>query len=276
MRQAAQKLAQVPGLEAMARAFESLAAAPPDARERARRDVIAPMLALLGDLKKSLDAAPMAVKDLPEGLSRDWIAADGRARLELWARGDRNDFDNLRRFSAAVRKIAPEAAGAAVSILEAGDTVIKAFAQAGVLALASITLLLWLALRRLGDVALTLAPLLLAGVYTLEICVLIDLKLNFANIIALPLLLGLGVAFKIYYVMAWRAGSAELLQTSLTRAIFFSAMTTATAFGSLYLSNHPGTSSMGKLLALSLATTLCAAVFFQPALMGPPRARRET
>ncbi len=109
----------------------------------------------------------------------------------------------------------------------------------------------------------------------MEICALIGLKLNFANIIALPLLLGLGVAFKIYYVIAWRAGSAKLLRTGLTRAIFFSALTTATAFGSLWLSSHPGTSSMGKLLALSLATTLCAAILFQPALMGPPRVSRE-
>jgi hypothetical protein len=114
-------------------------------------------------------------------------------------------------------------------------------------------------------------PLLLAGVVTLEICSLIDFPLNFANIIALPLLLGVGVAFKIYYVMAWRAGQTALLQSSLTRAVFFSAMTTATAFGSLWLSSHPGTSSMGKLLALSLACTLAAAVLFQPALMGKPR-----
>ena len=191
--------------------------------------------------------------------------------MEVAPRGDKNDNDNLRRFTDAVRKIAPEASGAPISILESGDTVVRAFVEAGIMALISISLLLWLALRRIGDVALTLAPLLLAGVMTMEICVLIDLPLNFANIIALPLLLGLGVAFKIYYVMAWRAGSAHLLQTSLTRAIFFSAMTTATAFGSLWMSNHPGTSSMGKLLALSLATTLCAAVFFQPALMGPPR-----
>jgi hopanoid biosynthesis associated RND transporter like protein HpnN len=271
LRLAAHRLASVPGLETMARAFGNLAVAPPNNRARAKDAVIAPMTALLSDVKKSLEAAPATLNDLPPELSRDWIAPDGKARLELFPKGDRNDFDNLRVFSNAVRKVAPEAAGAAVSILESGDTVIKAFAQAGGLALASITILLWLALRRFGDVALTLAPLLLAGVYTMEICVLIDLKLNFANIIALPLLLGLGVAFKIYYVMAWRAGSAELLQTSLTRAIFFSAMTTATAFGSLYMSNHPGTSSMGELLALSLATTLCAAVFFQPALMGPPR-----
>jgi predicted RND superfamily exporter protein len=106
---------------------------------------------------------------------------------------------------------------------------------------------------------------------TLQICVAIGLKLNFANIIALPLLLGVGVAFKIYYIMAWRAGQTGLLQSSLTRAVIFSAMTTATAFGSLWLSSHPGTSSMGKLLALTLACTLAAAVLFQPLLMGPPR-----
>jgi predicted RND superfamily exporter protein len=180
----------------------------------------------------------------------------------------------MRPFVDQVLAVAPEASGAPVSILASGDTVIRAFMEAGALALISISLLLYLALRRVGDVALTLAPLLLAGVYTMEICALIGLRLNFANIIALPLLLGLGVAFKIYYVIAWRAGSAKLLRTGLTRAIFFSAMTTATAFGSLWMSNHPGTSSMGKLLALSLATTLCAAVLFQPALMGPPRPRK--
>jgi uncharacterized protein len=95
--------------------------------------------------------------------------------------------------------------------------------------------------------------------------------LNFANIIALPLLLGVGVAFKIYYVLAWRNGETSLLASPLTRAVMFSVMTTATAFGSLWFSNHPGTSSMGKLLGLSLLTTLTAAVLFQPILMGPPR-----
>jgi uncharacterized protein len=266
------------GNAAMSRLGEALtrlSQAPAAAREKARASLIAPMNAVLADTALALEAAPVSEKMLPAELRRDWLAPDGRARMEVAPRGDKNDNDNLRRFVDAVRKIAPEAAGAPVSIQESGATVVRAFLQAGAMALVSISLLLYAALRRLGDVALTLAPLLLAGVYTMEICVLIGLKLNFANIIALPLLLGLGVAFKIYYVMAWRAGKAHLLQTSLTRAIFFSAMTTATAFGSLWMSNHPGTSSMGKLLALSLATTLCAAVFFQPALMGPPRKAGE-
>ena len=132
-------------------------------------------------------------------------------------------------------------------------------------------MLLWLTLRRLGDVLLTLIPLLVAGVVTLEICVAIDMPLNFANIIALPLLLGVGVAFKIYYIMAWREGQTKLLQSVLTRAVTFSACTTATAFGSLYFSSDPGTSSMGKLLAIALLTTMTAAAVFQPVLMGKPR-----
>ena len=172
-------------------------------------------------------------------------------------------------------EVAPNAIGGPISILKSGDTIVVAFIQAGLLALLSISILLWLALRRIGDVLLTIVPLLLAGVITMELCVVIGLPLNFANIIALPLLLGIGVAFKIYYIMAWRAGQTDLLQSSLTRAVFFSALTTATAFGSLWLSSHPGTSSMGKLLALSLLTTMCAAVLFQPALMGRPRDEAE-
>jgi predicted RND superfamily exporter protein len=144
---------------------------------------------------------------------------------------------------------------------------VTAFLEAGVFSVLAIALILVIALRRWIDVALTLVPLLVAGVVTMEICVIIGLKLNFANIIALPLLLGVGVAFKIYYIVAWRSGETNFLQSSLTRAIFFSACTTAIAFGSLWLSHHPGTSSMGKLMALSLLTTLAAAIIFQPALM---------
>jgi hypothetical protein len=109
----------------------------------------------------------------------------------------------------------------------------------------------------------------------LELCVALDIPLNFANIIALPLLLGVGVAFKIYYVMAWRSGKTALVQSTLTRAVIFSAMATASAFGSLWVSSDPATSSMGKLMALALVCTMAAAVLFQPALMGRPRTKPD-
>src|SRR5262249_2686375 len=151
-----------------------------------------------------------------------------------------NDNANLTRFVTAVRNVEPDAAGSPIFMIEAAATMVEAFVHAGILSVVAIALILFIALRRWIDVALTLVPLLVALVVTLEICVLIGLKLNFANIIALPLLLGVGVAFKIYYIVAWRSGETNFLQSSLTRAIFFSACTTGIAFGSLWLSHHPG------------------------------------
>jgi len=265
-----------PGADAarrLAAAMQRLATADPSWRTAAAAVFLAPLATSFESLRGLLQAQPITEQSIPPDFARDWMRADGRARLQIHPRGDPNDNEVLRRFASAVLAADPDASGGPIAILEAGRTMVTAFIQAAATALISITIMLWLTLRRFGDVVLTLVPLLLASVLTLEICVAIGLKLNFANIIALPLLLGIGVAFEIYYVMAWRAGQSGLLQSSLTRAVFFSAMTTATAFGSLWLSSHPGTSSMGKLLALTLACTLASAVLFQPVLMGPPRKR---
>jgi uncharacterized protein len=248
-----------------------LADAGPAQRTAVAKAMVDPLVADLAELRTALQAGPVTRESVPPEIAREWVSPDGRARIEAGMKGDPNDNEAIRAFARAVQATAPNATGEAIGILESGNTIVRAFLEAGAWALLSISILLWIVLRRIGDVLLTLVPLLLAGVVTLEICALIDFPLNFANIIALPLLLGVGVAFKIYYVMAWRAGQTSLLQSSLTRAVFFSAMTTATAFGSLWFSSHPGTSSMGKLLALSLACTLAAAVLFQPALMGKPR-----
>ena len=229
----------------------------------------------LEQIRASLQPERVMLAQLPQDLTRDWVSEDGRARIEVRPNGNQNDNATMQRFAAAVLQVAPEATGTPILIQESAKTIVSAFLQAGALALIVITLTLFLVLRRPSDVLVTLVPLLLAGVVTLELTVLLGLPLNFANIIALPLLLGVGVAFKIYYVLAWREGETSLLASALTRAVLFSAMTTASAFASLWLSNHPGTSSMGKLLSLSLATTLVAAVLFQPILMGPPRQVKE-
>src|SRR6185295_932592 len=196
---------------------------------------IPPLKTALDGLRALISAQRVTLANLPADLKRDWVAPDGRARVQVTPRGDGTDTEALRAFANAVLVVEPQALSGPISILESSRTVIRAFLEAGAWALISITILLWVTLRRFSDVLLTLIPLLLAGVVTLEICVLIDLPLNFANIIALPLLLGVGEAFKLYYIMAWRAGQTGLLQSALTRAVMFSAMTTATAFGSLWL-----------------------------------------
>jgi len=255
----------------LAAAMTTLANADPAVRERAAMVFVQPLRTALDDLRNLLKAHEVTRDNLPPELVRQWVTPDGRARLDIAPSGNSNDNARTEAFAHAVQKVEHNATEGPISILQARRTVVTAFFEAGACALLSIAVLLLITLRRVGDVLLTLIPLLVAGLVTLEICVVIGLPLNFANIIALPLLLGVGVAFKIYYIMAWREGQTNLLESVLTRAVTFSACTTATAFGSLYFSSHPGTSSMGKLLAISLLTTMAAAALFQPILMGKPR-----
>jgi hopanoid biosynthesis associated RND transporter like protein HpnN len=251
--------------------LRALAKAPPAARQAAELVLVTPLITTLQQVRDLLAAEHVSIETLPPALKSAWVSADGEVRIEVVSSGDANDNGVLGRFVEAVRKVAPQAAGTPVFIVEAAATIVRAFLEAAVWSIASIALILFIVLRRWTDVALTLAPLLVAIVATLELCAATGLQLNFANIIALPLLLGVGVAFKIYYVMAWRAGETNFLQLPLTRAVLFSACTTATAFGSLWFSHHPGTSSMGRLMTLALMTTLSAAVLFQPALLATQR-----
>jgi hopanoid biosynthesis associated RND transporter like protein HpnN len=264
----------------LAATLQKLAAASPATRDRAETAMAGTLKIALAQLAALLQPTEITRASLPPEISRDWVSSDGRALVDIAPKvlpgADSGDDTMLRHFARAVKTAEPGAIGGTISILHSADVIIKAFLQAACWALVTITILLWLALRRLGDVLRTLIPLLVSALVTLELCVVFGMPLNFANIIALPLMLGVGVAFKIYFVMAWRNGQTGLLQSSLTHAVMFSAATTATAFGSLWLSHHPGTSSMGRLLALSLFCTLIGAVVFQPVLMGKPRARRAS
>ena len=255
----------------LASALTALAKAPPAARDEAERVLVTPLMTTLREVRDLLTAEHVTIDTLPPLLKSAWVAADGEVRIEVAPSGDSNDNAVLRRFVDAVRTVAPQASGAPIFIVEAAATIVKAFLEAAVWSVASIALILFVTLRRWVDVALTLVPLMVAIVGHAR-----DLRGDRAAAQLrqhhrLPLLLGVGVAFKIYYVMAWRAGETKFLQSSLTRAVFFSACATATAFGSLWFSHHPGTSSMGKLMALALVTTLSAAVLFQPALLATQR-----
>ena len=171
---------------------DKLADAAPAVRQRAAAMLIPPLKTTVQAIRDSLDAGHVTVDTLPPALKALYVTPGGEARVEAAPKGDPNDNANMIRFAKEVQGVAPTATGQPVSIQEAGKTVKLAFIEAGAIALASIFVILWIVLRRVGDVLLTLVPLLLAGLVTLEITVLIDMPLNFANIIALPLLLGLG------------------------------------------------------------------------------------
>ncbi|CAO4171972.1 SSD domain-containing protein [Methylorubrum populi] len=256
--------------ERLSNTLETLASAPAEKREAASVALTTDLKTLMSRLNGLLDPKKITLDNLPKPLKAEWVTSDGRARIEVHPKGNSNDDQVLRRFAKEVQTVDPHATGAPIATTESSYTILGAFVQAGLTALALIFILLSVALRKPWDVAMTLGPLVLATLWTLMALKVIGMPLNFANIIALPLMLAVGVAFHIYYVIAWRAGVVDMLASSLTRAIFFSALTTGTAFGSLMLSSHPGTASMGELLALSLFFTLIAAFFVVPAFLGPP------
>jgi uncharacterized protein len=269
---AAAKPAADPTLAGLREALRQLAERDDGAIRQADHLLLGDLSPELDDLRLAMAAKPVGLADLPADLKRDWVAPDGRARIEVSPVGAARDPASLARFVAAVRAVAPDATGDAVAIVESGKTISGAFRNALGIAFLAIGCLLAIIQRRVLDVVLVLAPLALAGLVTGAISVLIDLQMNFANVIALPLMLGIGVAFNIYLVMNWRAGHGRPLESATTRAIVFSALTTGTAFGSLALSSHPGTRSMGELLALALAVALATTLLILPALLGPPPA----
>jgi hopanoid biosynthesis associated RND transporter like protein HpnN len=253
----------------LATEFETLASGSASPRARAEQLLLPGFMTTLEQIRDLLHPQPIRIESLPREIVTQWLTSDGRARVSVLPNGDSNDDTVLRRFVAAGTRIAPDATGTALYLQAYGQAVVNAFIEAGVLSFVVISGLLLLALRRVRDVAITMAPIVLTGLLTMGTCVLISQPLNFANIIALPLLFGIGVAFHIYFVMSWRSGGSHLLTSSLARGVFFSALATATGFGSLWASSHPGTASMGKLLMISLVWTLVSALLFQPALMGP-------
>ncbi|MEE8444332.1 MAG: MMPL family transporter, partial [Alphaproteobacteria bacterium] len=224
--------------------------------------------ARLDDLRLSLTAAPVTLGHVPDEIRVRQVTGDGRARIEVFPAEDIIDNEAMRRFVDAVRGVAPNATDTPVLLLEAGDAIVGAFTQATITALVLITLLLLSLLRRVTDVLLVFAPLILAASLTVALSVLLGLWLNFANIIVLPLLLGLGVASGIHIVMRARRGHfSTLLGTSTPRAVVFSALTTVCSFGSLSVSGHRGTASMGELLMIAIGFTLVCALIVLPGLM---------
>lgn len=227
------------------------------------------LLIQLKDLQLALQAGPVSLKTLPASLRERYITPSGEARVEVMSTLNLNNNVNMRRFVESVRAVTPNVSGEPIMLTEGGDAVVQAFYQASLTSVVLITALLLVALRSIVDVLMVLIPLALAGMFTVAGMELFGISFNLGNIIALPLLIGLGVAFGIYVVLRWRSGVpvARLLQTSTPEAVLLSALTTMSSFGSLAASGDVSMSTLGKTLTLTLATVLTSILVLQPALL---------
>ncbi|MDN5872946.1 MAG: MMPL family transporter [Sinobacteraceae bacterium] len=236
--------------------------------DRLRKNLLESWPQHLQDLKDALEAQPITLKNLPPDLVRRWVAPNGGYRVNLWPSQTLNNDKTIAHFEKQVRAAEPSATGDPVEYVESGTAVVNAFQHAFAFSLIAILILLLVLLRNVVDTLFVLIPLVLAGLFTVAETTLAGVAFNFANVIALPLILGVGVDYGVYIVQRGRtAGNTNLLHTGAARAVLFGALITVANFGNLALSHHPGTRSLGLVLTLGLATTLICALVLLPSLL---------
>jgi hopanoid biosynthesis associated RND transporter like protein HpnN len=221
----------------------------------------------LAQLVTSLNAGPITRATLPASVAQNWFLPSGQVRVEALPSAAAQSTEGLREFSQAVLAVAPNAGGPAISTIATAGTILSSFREAAILAFVAIAIILFAVFRTLRESLFVLATLALSALLTALFAWMAHMSINYANIIALPLLLGVGVSFNVYFVMNFRAGMRRFLASATAHAVLFSALTTGTAFGTLAASADRGTASMGELLLLSLAAVLISTFTFLPAML---------
>jgi len=222
-------------------------------------------------LRTSLTAIPFELDDLPSDIRSHWISTTGLYRVLITPEKDQNQPDNLKEFVTQVQAIDNTVSGLPIINQAGGDAIVKAFINAFSGAFIAIVVLLLLMYRSVRKTLLVIMPLLLAALLTGATNVLLDNPFNFANIIALPLLLGMGIDSSILIMHRHHSSSGEdenLLQSSTTRGIIFSSVTTLCSFSSLAFTAHQGMASMGLVLAIGLTFTVMCSLIVLPAFSG--------
>jgi hopanoid biosynthesis associated RND transporter like protein HpnN len=281
LRTLALTLREVPGPSAAQRAaaariaavLAELEAAGPAGTERLaalEQDLVAYLPMQLARLERALEAHAFTRAELPPGLVARWVGPQGQELIEISPAENTYDNAAARRFVAAARAAVGTVTGLPVVHEEASATVIQAFRLAFAYALIMVLVVLWFFELRFMEAALIIGPVLLASVVTAGATVALGVDFNFANIIALPLLLGVGVDNGIHVVHRARHGAAfdaRRLRDSTSRAVFASGLTTIASFGNLAFSSHLGMASMGRLLTLGMIAALVASLLVLPALL---------
>lgn len=253
----------------LAAVLDALAKAPDAARRAVEKDVFRFFPDLIDTIGMQVEAATVTLDTLPPFFKERFRGMNGDWRVDVVPREDMRDPAALQRFVDSVEVFDPAVVGTPLQISKAGAVVSQAMVTAVGVAGVAIVLITYLLLRRLRTVLAILLPLVLAGLLTIAASVVFDIAFNYANIIVLPLLIGLGVDSGIHVAMrrAGVASSTALFETSTPRAVLFSGLTTIAAFATLGVSEHQGTASMGIMLAIAVTVTLLCSIVLTPILM---------
>jgi uncharacterized protein len=237
--------------------------------EKLQTTLLGTLPTVMTELLRGLNARDVTLDDLPTDFKARWLSKDGWYRIQIYPKKDLNNLPDLQAFITDVQAVAPQTTDLPVMYWESMKEVIAAFQQAIVIALITIALLLYAIRRSITDTVLVMTPLMLAGLFTMASTVLTGTPINFANIIALPLLLGMGVDNGIHMVEKLHHSISEdqnIYQSSTARAMFYGALTTVSSFAGLAFSPHQGIASMGLIITIGIFWIMVCTFIILPAL----------
>ena len=223
----------------------------------------------IDSLNAALNAEEVLLADIPDEVKQRWISPKYH-KIEILPKENLNDNAAMTRFVEQQQAYDNTVIGSPVISIEAGNAVINAFKSAFIYALIAITILLFFLIKQKIDAIIILATVIIGSVFTFGFMLIFNIPLNFANIIGLPLLLGIGVDSGIHIVDRFRheqGKNKNIFMTSSTRGVFVSSLTTICSIGSLAFSSHTGTASMGLLLTVGLASMMISTMMILPAFL---------
>ena len=217
-------------------------------------------------LNNALSATPVTLEALPDRLKNRWLASTVY-QVNVSPKYDLSNPKRLTEFVEQTRRVDPNVIGVPVINIEATETVKKAFKTAFLYAFIAIVLLLSLIIREPMKITFLLIAMLSGIILTIGLMLFFKLSLNFANITALPLILGIGVDSGIHILERYRQARKKLFETTTSRGVVISGLTTILGISGLVFTPHAGTASMGMLLIMGIFSILCCMLFLLPALL---------
>jgi len=226
------------------------------------------LLGRLHLLRSVANPEPPQWSDLPPGLVDRFVGRSGKLLLRIYGKGNLWDVDATERFVADVRRVDPKATGNPMQVSESSRIMRQSYEQAAVYALLIILPVVFLDFGSLRDTVLAILPLALGMLQLFGLMGLLNVPLNPANTIALPLMLGMGVDNGVHIMHDFRSQQGRYrMSHSTSVAVVLNTVTTMVGFAVLMIAEHRGLQSLGRVLTLGMAFCLFSSFVILPAIL---------
>ncbi|MBL9126938.1 MAG: MMPL family transporter [Verrucomicrobiales bacterium] len=244
-------------------------------REQNRRKLAEFERAFFEDLRTTFEtlrnqdaSSGLAAADLPEPIRNRFIGRTGKFLLQVYPKIDVWIRTNQLAFVGELRTIVPDVTGDPVQLLEYTTLLKQSYETAAYYALAAMAVLVYLQFRSLRAVLLAHVPVILAGVWLVGFMGLFGVPFNPANIMTLPLVVGIGVTYGVHILTRFaEEKNPAILARSTGKAVLVSGLTTVAGFGSLVLAKHQGIVSLGFVMSVGISASMIGGLVSLPALL---------